>query len=359
MVKVATITFLFPSPGLSPAGGYKVVYEYANRLASDGFGVNIVYAGSIFWSKKPLYYKITNCIRYIQRSILGYSCRQWFALDHRVKEVYALSLNYRHVPKSDIYIATSPYTAMYLNEYPIDSSCKYYFIQGYENWGGVTDELLRHTYHYDLRIIVISRWLGKVMEEEQVHYDIVTNGFDFNYFHLTVPIQNKNKYEVVMIYSPIENKGCKYGFDALKKVKKIFPQLHVTLFGSVAEPNDLPEWFVYYYQPDKDLHNQILNNAAIYLATSFQEGWGLPIGEAMICGQAVVCTDNPGYREMAVANENALISPIKDSGSLAQNIERLIRDDGLRFRIAQNGNDHIKGFNIEASYHKLRSILKL
>ena len=41
--KMKIITFLLPAPLKTPAGGYKVVYEYANRLVDSGFKVNIVY----------------------------------------------------------------------------------------------------------------------------------------------------------------------------------------------------------------------------------------------------------------------------------------------------------------------------
>ena len=203
---MSTITFIFPHPAHEPAGGYKVVYEYANRLVTDGHRVNIVYSGSLFWKKKSLYFKMTNCVRYIQKFIKGYSCRKWFKLDKRVKEHLTLSLNYSHIPKSDIYICTSPYTAMYVKDYPTEN--KYYFIQGYENWGGITDEKLKETYHYPLKKIVVSKWLKRIMDEENEYCDIVQNGFDFNYFKLTTPIKLKDKYKVSMVYSPIEGKGC-------------------------------------------------------------------------------------------------------------------------------------------------------
>ncbi len=352
-----TISFIFPHPIDGPAGGYKVVYEYANRLVADGHKVNIVYSGSLFWKKKSAYYKLTNCVRYIQRLIKGYSGRRWFALDKRVKEHFTLSLNYRHVPKSDIYICTSPYTAMYVKDYPTDN--KYYFIQGYENWGGITDETLHSTYQYPLRKIVISNWLKEIVNKEGGDCDIVTNGFDFNYFGLTIPIKKKNKYNIAMVYSPIEIKGCQYGFEALDKVKKTFPQLTVTMYGSAAKPINLPEWYTYHLTPDKELHNKIYNEAAIFLAPSLQEGWGLTIGEAMICGQAVVCTNNQGYREIAKDGDNALMCDIKDSTALANSIIRLISDDELRFRIAEKGHNVIQKYNIKTSYLKLKEILGL
>ena len=141
------IVFLFPHPAVGPTGGYKVVYEYANRLAADGYQVGIVYSGSIYWNRKSLFHKMTCCIRYIQKQLQGYSCRSWFTLDERIDEHFTFSLNQRHVPKADIYVATSPYTAYYLNEYD-HSSKKFYFIQGYENWGEGLKAILHDTYHY-------------------------------------------------------------------------------------------------------------------------------------------------------------------------------------------------------------------
>lgn len=353
------ITFIFPSPASGPTGGYKVAYEYANRLVADGYRVNIVYAGSIFWAQKTLYYKLTNCVRYVQRLLKGFSCRSWFPLDKRVKEVFAFSLNYRHVPKSDIYIATSPYTAMYVKDYPVESSRKFYLIQDYEKWGNLTDEMLRNTYHYNLQKIVISTWLGDIMKEEKVNYTLIPNGFDFEYFKLEIPIQEKNKFKVSMLYHEMERKGCKYGIEALTYVKEKFPSLQVEIFGTPNRPELLPEWFHYTQCPNKEKHNYIYNDCAIYIGCSIIEGWGLTVGEAMICGAAVACTDNLGYREMAKDEETALLSPIKDSKALANNIIRLIENDDLRFRIAENGNKFIKNFSWDASYMQLLKTLRL
>ena len=40
---IPIITFILPRTGEEPIGGFKVVYEYANRLAKDGYHINIVY----------------------------------------------------------------------------------------------------------------------------------------------------------------------------------------------------------------------------------------------------------------------------------------------------------------------------
>ena len=352
---MSAITFIFPHPVAGPTGGYKVVYEYANRLVADGHKVNVVYSGSLFWKKKSLYFKLTNCIRYLQMLIKGYGCRKWFKLDKRVKEHLTLSLNHRHVPKSDIYICTSPYTAMYVKDYPTEN--KYYLIQDYENWGAVTDEKLIETYHYPLRKIVISTWLEKLMKKQGCDCTFIRNGFDFDYFKKSKEIETRDRCTITMLYRPAVVKGCKYGFAALDIVKKEYPQLKVNIFGIEPRPVFLPEWYSYYQSPDKETHNRIYNEAAIFIGCSSVEGWGLPIGEAMICGAAVACTNNKGYLEMAKDGETALVSPIKDAQSLANNIVRLINDDELRHRIARNGNEFIKQFKWDSSYKKLKETI--
>lgn len=354
-----TITFLFPGHAHAPRGGNKVIYEYANRLATDGYEVHIVYAGSIFWSRKNLRFKLSGIVRYVQQLCSGYSCHRWFALDWHIKEHYALSLNYRHVPKSDLYVCTSPHTAMYLNDYPIENTNKFYFIQDYENWGDVTDRKLRATYHFPMQKIVISKWLKRIMDEEGVECQLVLNGFNFEYFKMSMSIEQKDKYQIAMMNQSMARKGCKYGFEALDIVKQKYPQLKVSLFGVQSRPEFLPEWYDYYQSPDKETHNRIYNESAIFLGTSIQEGWGLTIGEAMMCGSAVACTDNLGHLEMAIDGVNALVSPICDSDSLANNIIRLIKDDSLRCRIAENGNKHIRYFNIDSSYMQLKQSLNL
>ena len=290
--------------------------------------------------------------------IKGYGCRKWFKLDKRVKEHLTLSLNYRHVPKSDIYICTSPYTAMYVKDYPIEK--KYYFIQGYENWGAVTDERLRETYHYPLKKIVISKWLQDIIEkEEKEKCTLIYNGFNFNDFREEIKIGDKNRYCVAMLYHTIELKGAKYGLEALNIVKKEFPKLRANIFGTPTAPTARPEWITYHRLPNKEELNNIYNEAAIFIGCSSVEGWGLPIGEAMICGAAVACTNNNGYLEMAKNEETALVSPIKDAQALANNIIRLIKDDELRHRIARNGNEFIKQFRWDSSYCKLKETLDI
>ena len=354
------VVILFPHPAAGPTGGYKVAMEYANRMVADGHEVHIVYSGSIYWSRKSAWHKLTCCVRWVERRLKGFSCRGWFPLDRRVREHFTLSLCERHVPGgADVYVATSPYTAWYLNRYRT-AARRFYFIQGYEDWGPGLRAILHDTYHYPLQKIVVASWLQRLLREEHGEDSVlVPNGFDFEHFRLTVPIEDKDRYCVSMLYHEMPGKDCAMGLRALARVKERFPQLRATLFGVPARPSGLPEWIDYHRRPDDELHLRINNEAAIYIGTSRTEGWGLTVGEAMMCGQAVCCTDNAGFREMATDGVTALVSPVGDDEAMARNIERLLADDALRCRIAGEGHRFIQRFTWERSYELLKTTLGL
>lgn len=362
-----SITFLLPCLSTSPIGGFKVIYEYGNRLAADGYRVRIAYPFHLrrHWEKdggKPLGLLRRATLRprfLLWKSMRRISGRRWFALDERVKEIKVLSLREKDVPASDIYVATSVKTPAYLNDYKeVGPSAKFYLIQSFEAWGGVPEEYVLSTYRMPLRKIVISRWLEKIVQGCGQTCEVLPNGFDFNYFRQTIDFAHKDRYRVAMLYHTQEIKGVPEGLKALAAVKERYPQLEVNLFGVPDAPAGLPEWYHYYQLPDRETHNRIYNEASIFLGTSRSEGWGLTLGEAMICGCAVVCTDNPGYLEMVTPDQTALVSPVKDSESLAANMIRLIEDDSLRLRIARAGHEHVRKFTWESSVKKLERMIE-
>lgn len=78
----------------------------------------------------------------------------------------------------------------------------------------------------------------------------------------------------------------------------------------------------------------------------------------MICGCAVVCTDNGGFSMMVKNNETGLISPIYDVKKLAENISQLIKNDALRIKLAKNGNEFIQKFTWKNAFKDFYSFLQ-
>lgn len=260
--------------------------------------------------------------------------------------------------KSDVILATSVETDYALNNFKnINDGKKFYLIQDFENWKGNTDEYCYNSYKFPFTKIVISKWLQEKVEQTGNSATIIPNGLDFDYFKLTVPIEQRSQTEISMLYHLDDRKRCCDAMAALKIVKEHVPDLHVSMFGAPNKPENLPGWYSYYQTPDKKVHNSIYNNSAIFIAASMKEGWALPPAEAMQCGCALACTDIGGFTDYAINNETALVSPVYDVHALADNILRLINNRDLRVKIATNGNKFIQKFRFEDSFKLMLGVI--
>ncbi|RHR40030.1 glycosyltransferase [Parabacteroides sp. AF18-52] len=362
IMKKKKIIILLPCLAWSPVGGFKVVYEYANRLVAVGHEVTIVYPLICHYTQvtflKKLKSLLTNIILFIFRGCHFYS---WFPLDERITNKVVWSLYKKNLLLGDLYIATAVSTAYYLHAYkPLNRDIKkFYFIQDHEIFT-MPETKVNEAYNFpDLQKIVIADWLRDKVEQMGSTATVIPNGFNFSQFFKFKDFSKRNKYLVTMMYHHMERKGCKDAIEALHEVKQIIPELQVYMFGVSEAPAHLPEWFTYFRHPDKETHNRIYNESSIFIAASHEEGWGLTVGEAMMCGTAVACTDNGGFKMMCTDGKNALLSPIKNPHALAINIIKLINNDDLRLRIAQAGYESIQSFTWDNSFFRFYSMMKL
>ena len=350
------IVFLLPGHAKKPIGGHKIVYQYANMFIDDGYKVSIVYGASGLFEKDKFKDKYKSILRYVYFKVTGeFKPYHWFNLNKKVNLYFNWDLKQNNVPKADKYICTSVETSYRLNKFN-DNIDKFYFIQDYENWKWGKEKVIE-SWKFKLNKIVISSWLKELVNKTEEKAILVENGFDFNIFNLDKPISEKENNKVIMLFHTAAHKGVQNGFNALEIVKQKFPNLQVTLFGTFPKPIDLPTWYEYYQSPDKDKLRALYNDAAIFVGSSIEEGWGLTLGESMQCGCAVACTDNKGYGAMAIHDKTALVSRVGDIEMLATNISKLIEDDNLRFHIANNGNLHIKNFTVESAYDKFKKAI--
>lgn len=350
------IVFLMPREASWPSGGLKVVFDYANRLAKDGFAVKLVYPMFRIDETFDLLHRIIYWFVFLRIKLNNsFKPSSWFRLDKRIEQKFVWSLETYAYNKSDLHIATAVHTAYSLNQYCLPYQQKYYFIQDFENWMFSSDEVIA-SYHFRMYKIVISRWLQDLISEVLEKSTLVPNGFDTKLFQVISDIRNRDRYHIVSLYHNADRKDIPTAIKAFNIVRERGIDIKVSFFGVPPSPN-LPEWYTYYRQPSKEKLVELYNDAAIYVGTSKVEGWGLTVGEAMLCGCAVACTNNKGYLEMAKDNDSALVSEVGDAEALAENIIRLVKDDNIRFRIAEAGNAFIQGFNIEASYEKFKAIV--
>lgn len=354
--KSPSITFLLPGSGRGAVGGFKVVYEYANRLVEAGYDVTVVYPLTLRFDSKSLSDKFRMLI-YASKSFLrGYSCKGWFALNPKVKERWVWSLNQRHVPKSDIYVATAVETAYYLKDYKRRRDQSIYLIQNFEAWGMSNAEVIA-SYGFGFHNIAISDWLSEIIIGSGNSSTVIKNGFDFNYFKYLTDVNEREDHSIALMYNPHPSKGCKDGFKAIALLKQKYPDMTVKVFSTNWKPDWMEPWIEYHRLPSKDLHNHIYNSSAVYLAPSHYEGWGLPVGEAMMCGAAVVCTDTAGFHEMVDPGKNGLMVPVGDVDQMVERVSELFDNPSRRKELALAGHSSIQSFTWEESVKKFMNIV--
>lgn len=351
------ITFLLPAWCDSPIGGYRVVYEYSNRMVRKGHSVTVIHPAKY----DPRVISLGQAAALFIAAAGRRPTRvrpSWFPLDRSVQSLLTPGWEEKYVPDADAIIATGWQTAEWMSRYPDRKGQKFYLIQSYETWSGPEDRV-RATWSLPCHKIVIAKWLLDLAEEMGLKgLSYIPNGIDFTVYRETSPLKERNPYRVCMIYHVNPCKGFKYGLEALEMVRRRYPKIEVDLFSIHRKRREVPEWMRYHFNPPQGRIVDIYNSSSIYVSPSLIEGWALPPAEAMACGCALVSTDIGGVRDYAIDQETALLSPPQDAGAMAENIMILLEDHTLRIRMAEKGKRHIGRYTWEAAADLLEASVK-
>lgn len=342
-----------PFKARRPMGGFKIMYEYANRLYDLGYSVHITYPLKTRYMEYRLPYLIRKVLTYLE----GFRTSRWFMFRNGITMSYVDAICDKEVMDSDVVIATWWSTALDMGKLNLSKGKKINLIQGYENWIGHIDELHSSYNMPDTTNIVVASYLQNIVNNYTTNLTyLIPNAIDSDKFQITNPIKDRNPYSVCMMYSVQEIKGSQYGLDALYGLKTKYPQLQVDLFGICSEPEGLPEWIRFYRDPE-DIAG-LFNRNSIFIANSLTEGMALTPMEAMFCGCACVLTDIEGHSEYGIDNNTALLYQPKNTNELMGKLEIILSNDDLRLSIAVKGNEYIQQFSWNIAVDKMDEIVK-
>lgn len=341
-----------PFKARHPIGGFKVMYEYANRLADLGYKVHITYP----LKTKYMTYRWSYIIRLFFSYLEGFRTDEWFPFNKHIKRSYVKEVSDKYIEDSDIIIATWWSTVLDMGKLSPQKGKKINLIQGYENWEGHEDLLFKS---YDLKgltNVVVARYLLEIVKKyTKNRTELIYNAIDSNVFSLSDKIEDRNPLKICMLYSIQKIKGSEYGIEALNIVHKKYPNLEVELFGVCPEPSNLPSWIKFHKNPNR--LNDIYNRNSIFISNSLTEGFGLVSVEAMACGCALICTEIAGHKEYAIDGQTALLVEPENSIQLAEKIEFLIKDDVYRKELAKRGSDSVKIFSWTSAIAKMDKLI--
>ena len=334
------ITFVLPTFARKPIGGVRVVYEYANRLATLGCEVTVVHERWRQGWAQPVVH-VREAWRDIWNSLRPNRLRtamKWFPVDNRVRLAILPVLEARRLPPGDVVVATHWTTARLLPHLSPGHGKPVHLVQGYEVWDG-TDEV-HAVLTLDVPKIVVSSYRAGVLRrlgvgEERI--TVVPNGLDLGTFRPPDADRPRGR-TVALLADRHPVKGLKTGVAALTAARRVLPDLTVHAFGVGERPDELPQWMTYHQGlSGNSLVEQVYRRSAVYLCSSTTEGWGFPAAEAMACGSAVVSTRNGGVEDFCVHAETALLAEVGDRAGLAEAGVKMLVDEDFRAKCVEAG----------------------
>lgn len=332
------VTFILPNHSPVPVGGFAIVYEYANGLASRGHEARVVHPYALQrvdgltdeWRRARWLWA---------RRRQGHEAVPWFPVGPRVRLLFVSDLRERRIPPADAVVATAWWTAPIVHGYHEDRGAKVYLLQQYETWWDASPEEIDATWRLPLHKVAIARWLAELSSQfgESHRTTYIPNGVDTGRYRIVVPIEHRPRHRVAMLFHPGVWKGVADGLEAASSVREEVPELELVVFGTDPRPALLPRWVSYRQNPYGNELVQLYNSCAVFLHPSWSEGSPLPPAEAMACGCALVAAANPGVCDYAVDGVNAVLAPVRQPPVLADALRRVIQDDELRQDLARSG----------------------
>ncbi len=190
--------------------------------------------------------------------------------------------------------------------------------------------------------VSVSSYVQKhTLETYGVRSHLILNGIDHTVFHPRADVPR------------VDNRVMTLGWGGWKGAADV--EKAIELVRAQGQPVD----FMSVHDLSSEEMARAYCSSAVYVSGSWYEGFGLPLLEAMACGCAVATTDSKGIDDFAVDGETCLKVPPRDPEAMAAAVLHLLRDPGLRRRLAANGLAMAQRFGWERGIDAWEELLGL
>lgn len=94
------------------------------------------------------------------------------------------------------------------------------------------------------------------------------------------------------------------------------------------------------------------NQAHVFVLPSIEDGFGMVVSQAMACGCPVIVSENTGAADIIENGKEGFIVPIRNANILAEKMQQLYEDKGLREKMSQAAEKKIKDLDGWDTYGK-------
>lgn len=318
------ISFLAPKIGLS--GGTRIFLGYAHHLALRGHEVRV-------------YVKDKSFVRRLVGNSLRLGVPKWLG-DFRAQVVRVPDFTKKSIPDADVIFVTTAQVAQEVALFPREKGCKYYLVQHDESLYHANQNLVEKAYTQPFKRIAVSSWvLESLRSKFNVDASLLLNPIDREQFKMIPGLRDVSEVRILLLEHPFEWKGTDEGYRIAQRIQARHPEVKIFGFGARTSlpKGSCRRYDSYTYDPPQNDMAELYSRADIYLCSSWDEGFGLPSLEAMLCGAAVATYDNGGSRDFAIHEQTALVAQRRNIDALEHELERLVADKPLRDRVALEG----------------------
>lgn len=311
--RIVKITFV--SPFASLAGGTRVMAIYARILTERGHHVTVV--SQPHNDPPTLRSELVRLLRNREKPLpraptplLDFLGDRHIVLERR-RPVRATDL-----PDADVVIATWWTTAEWVADLPPEKGRKYQLLQDYEVFDTQPVDRVVATYATPLRKMAVSGYIRDQVRKHPGTGEIVLlpNAVDTDQFD--VPVRAKNDTLTVgFLYTLKRRKNIALIVQALQKVKEQIPELRALALSAraISEKLPLPDWVEVTVNPAQDRIPLLYASCDLWLLSSKDEGFGLPLLEAMACRTPVLSTAAGAAPDLIDGTNGYIVAPTVDA----------------------------------------------
>jgi glycosyltransferase involved in cell wall biosynthesis len=294
---------------------------------------------------------LRNVLKAMLRKLQGAGVFDWLRHFDGPKESFTRSLEQLQFGKGEIVIAVGEHAVEDVHRLKRDVF-KVRYCHGFFDH---LPELNRVAWGVPMATLAVSPALVARLEgySGEAVLGIVPNGIKTEEYF----VEPSDRQGLGLIFHQIPVKGPEAALAIVKAAQQRFPERVWHAFGTAQRPQQFDK-VQYTRYPGVGQARAIYNRCKVWVVTSRQEGFCLPILEAMSCGCAVVSSNNTAAPELISDGVNGYIVEYGDTKAYLQRIETLLSNESKRLQMVQEGFTTVKRYRWEDAVMKLEQVLE-